>query len=95
MRRDRRGFVGEPIERDHFAPRVHSSEATTHLVVRLPAHRAGRACCLVSRTPIQHKLKSPMVSSCIAEQSLQSHAARDGCEAIEFAEATYLVASIS
>jgi hypothetical protein len=27
-------------------------------------------------------------SSCIAEQSLQSHAARDGCEAIEFAEAT-------
>jgi glycerol uptake facilitator-like aquaporin len=34
-------------------------------------------------------------SSCIAEQSLQSHAARDGCEAIEFAEATQLVASIS
>jgi hypothetical protein len=26
---------------------------------------------------------------------MQSHAGRDGCEAIEFAEATYLVASIS
>jgi len=25
----------------------------------------------------------------------ESHAARDGCAAIEFAEATYLVASIS
>jgi hypothetical protein len=26
---------------------------------------------------------------------MESHAGRDGCEAIEFAEATYLVASIS
>jgi retron-type reverse transcriptase len=36
----------------------------------------------------QKRTFTPIVSSCIAEQSLQSHAARDGCEAIEFAEAT-------
>ena len=43
----------------------------------------------------QKRAFTPIVEFVYCGATMQSHAARDGCEAIEFAEATYLVASIS
>jgi hypothetical protein len=72
-----------------YAQTVVSTQIATGSVQFLGEEKRFRTAWAKSRRSRQ------LWNSCIAEQLLQSHAARDGCEAIEFAEATYLVASIS
>ena len=83
-------LTATPDNRTHDTHRL-SGAPMSALPPKADMCSATRRCPLCAKSGRSRQLWS----SCIAEQSLQSHAARDGCEAIEFAEATYLVASIS